>query len=74
MGLEDLDVLQAELETLLVSVTKRKMLVETERDTLAAWQSLSKPKEKKASPSKVSGSVMSLQHLTHLKDGRKREA
>lgn len=56
MGLEDLDVLQAELEALLVSVTKRQMHVETEMDTLTAWQeSQNKPKDnKKPSMTKVS--------------------
>lgn len=39
VGLEDLDVLQIELESLLVSVTRRHMLVEDEMEAL--------PKDKK---------------------------
>lgn len=43
--LEDLDSLQTELETLLVSVVKRQMTIESEMDALVTWQE--KPKDKK---------------------------
>lgn len=51
MGLEDLDALQTELESLLVSVTRRQLLVEDEMEMLVNWQdSQSKPKDKKTLP------------------------
>ena len=49
--LEDLDSLQTELETLLVSVVKRQMTIESEMDALVTWQE--KPKDKKPTLVKV---------------------
>ncbi|RWS15841.1 transcriptional adapter 3-like protein [Dinothrombium tinctorium] len=53
IGLEDLDALQLELETLLVSVIKRKTQLENEMESLANWQD--KPRDKKHSHSEPSG-------------------
>ncbi|RWS30231.1 transcriptional adapter 3-like protein [Leptotrombidium deliense] len=53
IGLEDLDALQLELETLLVSVVKRQAQLESEMESLANWQD--KPKDKKSAISEISG-------------------
>ena len=40
MGSEDLDILQLELETLLVSVIKRQRLLQTEMEALVNWHDI----------------------------------
>ena len=72
VGLEDLDVLQAEIETLLVSVTRRQISVQNELDTLVSWnENQSRPSKQqdkssnttKASPTKSSGESSSMAHI-----------
>lgn len=53
VGLEDVDALQTELETLLGSVVKRQFTIESEMDTLVNWQDKPRDKKDKAISSKV---------------------
>ena len=56
LGIEDLDALQSEVESMLVNVTKRSIAIESEVDALVNWQeSQIKPKKGASSPMKAAG-------------------
>ena len=52
IGIDDLDGLQAEIESMLVNVTKRRIAIQSETDALVNWTE-SQIKPKKGSPSKT---------------------
>lgn len=80
MGLEDLDVLQAEIETLLVSVTRRQISIENELDTLVNWhENQTRPgkqqersaSSKSSSPTKTSTETSSSSSMATVSGKRK---